>query len=131
MESLFHRAFTAVKAVLFERGHLVYWLNIPSFRHSVKTVRALPRKDKARIGFIMQLPNNWAAIQSVYEAALKDPRTEPVVLLMPELEFFCYIRLRKILWKKTYAFGEERFGDRAVQLWDPEKETWKTLLHTK
>ena len=124
MESLFHRAFTAVKAVLFERGHLVYWLNIPSFRHSVKTVRALPRKDKARIGFIMQLPNNWAAIQSVYEAALKDPRTEPVVLLMPELEFAFYIKLKKIIWEKNYAFGEKEFGKDCVRTYDPETGTW-------
>ena len=113
-----------VKGIVFERGHLIYWLNIPAFRRSRKQILARPKGEKVRIGFMVQAPTNWAVIQFVYEAAEKDPRVEPVVLLMPELEFFLYVKLTRIDWESTYAFGQERFGNRAVRAWNPEKKTW-------
>ena len=125
MAGVLGRMLTMAKSAVFERGRLIYLLNIPFFRRSARRVDAKARGEKVRVGFMIQVPNNWAVLQPVYEAALADPAIEPLVLLMPELEFFCYIRLRKILWEKTYACGKERFGDRAVQLWDPEEETWK------
>lgn len=124
MAGLLGRMLTGAKSAVFERGRLIYWLNIPSFRRSARRVNAKPRGEKIRVGFLLQVPNNWAVLQPVYEAALADDRVEPVVLLMPELEFFCYVKLTRVHWEKTYAFGAERFGERAVRLWDAEKKTW-------
>jgi len=126
MSSLLFRAFTWFKAAVFETGHLVYWLNIPFFRHSRRRVEALPKQEKVRIGFILQVPNNWAVLQSVYDAAKADPQVEPVVLLMPDLHFAFYIHLKEILWEKVYAFGEKQFsdGDTVIQTWNPTTKTW-------
>ncbi len=112
------------KSIVFERGHLVYLLNIPAFRRSARRVEARPRGEKLRVGFMVQVPNNWAVLQPVYEAALADPAVEPVPLLMPELEFALYVRLKRVLPEAVYAFGEERFGGKAVRLWDPETGRW-------
>ena len=113
-----------IKRVVFERGRLIYLLNIPSFRRSRRQLDRRPAGEKIRIGFILQDPTSWAVVQSVYEAALRDERTEAVPLLVPEMEYSFYIRVKKVDWGKTYRFGEKRFGDRCVKTWNPDTETW-------
>ena len=126
--SLIEKSLAAVKSAVFERGRLIYWLNIPAFRRSARRVEARGRGEKLRLGFILQVPNNWAVIQPVFEAAVADEAVEPVVILMPELEYRYYVRLEKVIWESVYAFGREQFpencGAEVVRAWDPETEAW-------
>lgn len=124
------RILGAAKTAVFEKGTLIYKTNIPSFRKSRKEIEARPRKEKIRIGLIVQCPENWAVLQSVYQTALEDAELDPVVLLIPELVFAYYVKLKKVIWEKTYSFGEEQFGDRAIRTYNPETGEWldpKTL----
>ena len=91
MASLIARILTGAKSALLERGTLICRLNAPFFRASARRVAQTPPGEKIRVGFMIQVPNNWAVLQSVYEAAKADPDLEPVVLLMPELEFRWYV----------------------------------------
>lgn len=130
-QGIVRRILNGLKTAVFEKGTLIYLLNIPSFRRSRRTIEARPRKERIRIGFIVQCPENWAVLQSIYEAAVKDDRTEPVILLMPELEFAFYIKLKHVLWEKTYAFGEKTFGNQAIRAYDPETGAWKDPVELK
>ena len=124
MTGLIGKMFTWAKSVLLERGHLVYWLNIPAFRSARRQVLARPKKEKARVGFVLQEPNSWASIQSVYEAVKADPDMEPVVLLVPEMEFAFYVKVKKVIWEATYAFGKETFTEGCIQTYNPETGEW-------
>ncbi len=116
-----------LKTAIFEKGKLIYRTNIPSFRRSRKTIEARQKKQRVRVGFMIQCPQNWAVLQSVYEAALNDKRVEPVVLLIPEMEFAYYVKLKNVIWEKTYAFGDQLFGDCAVRTYNPQTQEWLDL----
>lgn len=115
---------SGVKSAVFEKGKLIYKLNIPSFRHSRQEIEARPRKGKIRIGFLLQVPENWTVLRSVYEAALADERFEPVILLVPGIETAYYIRTTAVDFQRIYSFGEEQFGGKVVKTYDPETGTW-------
>ena len=121
-----HTVLDRTKHAVFEKGTLIYRLNIPALRRSNRERAARPRPEgKIRIGFMLQPPTSWAVIESVYRAAAEDPDTEPVVILMPELEFRAYIKLEKVLWQETYAFGESRIpAEHRVRAYEPETEKW-------
>ena len=116
------------KHIVFEKGHLIYYANIPGFRRDQRRVRERARTREAgrkiRVGFMLQVPNNWAVIQPVYEAVKRDSDMEAAVLLMPELTFAHYTRITDIDWKGTYAFGRENCGADCVETWDPETKRW-------
>ena len=112
------------KHIVFENGNLIYWLNIPAFRRSQRKVDARPRKEKVRIGFILQSPTNWAVVESVYLAAREDPQVEPVVLMIPELEFLFYVKLKKVIWEETWHFAETHIDEPCIPTWDPATGTW-------
>lgn len=123
-KSLADRGLGWIKSVFFERGNLVYLANIPFLRRSLRKINGREKKEKIRIGFLVQCPENWEVIRPVYEAACGDGRTEPVVLLVPEMEYAFYIRLKRVLWEEVYAFGERQFGGKAVRTYDPETGRW-------
>ena len=116
-----------LKSAIFEKGKTIYRINIPSFRKSRKKIEARPKEKQIRIGFMIQCPQNWAVLQSVYQKALEDDRTEPVVLLIPEMEFVHYVTVKNIIWEKTYEFGEKLFGKQAVKTYNPESGNWEEL----
>lgn len=123
-KSILEKTLGALKTAVFEKGTLIYRLNIPAFRKSRKRIEASPRKDRIRVGFIVQVPQNWAVLQSVYEHARQDERFEPVVILVPELEFAFYVKLKAVLWEKTYDFGEKTFGSEALRAYDLKTGGW-------
>ena len=129
MAKLLETVLSRAKTLVFEKGHLIYYANIPGFRRDQRRVRdrmrARDSRKKIRVGFLLQVPNNWAVLQPVYEAVRRDPEMEPVVLLMPELTFAYYIRITKIDWEGTYAFGREQCGDDCVETWNPETRAWR------
>ena len=126
LNNLIGAVLARAKHIVFENGHLIYWLNIPAFRRSQRQVDAKPRKEKVRIGFILQSPTNWAVVESIYLAAREDERVEPVVLMIPELEFSFYIRLKKVIWEDTWKFAETYFQEPCTPTWDPETGAWRT-----
>ncbi|MBQ8160061.1 MAG: CDP-glycerol glycerophosphotransferase family protein [Clostridia bacterium] len=122
---LIHNILETAKTIVFEKGRMIYYLNMRSFRKSRRQIESKPRKQKIRVGFMVQVPNNWAVLEPVYLAAQRDASIEPVILLMPEVEFSYYIKIRKVDWESTYAFGQEKFQGDAVRLYEPETDTWK------
>lgn len=124
MKNFVRHAMETAKMIVFEKGHLIYALNRPGYRKSLQELRKKEKKQKIRVGFLIQVPNNWAVLEPVYEAARQMEDVEPVILLMPELTYFCYVRLVKVDWEKTYAFGHEKYGDQCVETWNPKTETW-------
>ena len=125
MSSILKTVLEKAKHIVFENGHLIYRLNIPAFRRSQHRVDARPRKDRVRVGFILQSPTNWAVVESIYLAAREDPRVEPVVLMIPELEFAFYVKLKKVIWEETWRFGETYFEEPCLPTWDPETGVWR------
>ncbi len=116
---------SAAKTVVFEKGRLVHYLNIPSFRKSQKKIQSRPKKDRLRVGFMIQVPNSWAVLEPVYLASKEDPDVESVILLMPEVTFAYYVKITDIEWKSVYDFGEKKYGDACVRLYDPDTKQWK------
>ena len=53
-----------------------------------------------------------------------DPDMEPVVLLVPEMEFAFYVKVKKVVWEATYAFGKETFTEGCIQTYNPETGEW-------
>ncbi len=124
MKNVVHHVLEMAKMVVFEKGHLIYALNRPAYRKSLQQLQKKEKREKIRVGFLLQVPNNWAVLEPVYEAAKEMEDIEPVILLMPELTFFCYVKLTHIEWEKTYRFGHERYGDQCIETWNPKTETW-------
>ena len=133
MSGIIARGLAAAKRVVFEKGHLIYWLNIPSYRIRRRKVTqrlrnkfngAAGKTARVRLGFLVQDLTAWAVIEPVYLAARADPETEPVVLLVPEVEFTAYVKLKAVHCETVYAFGEQHFGQDAVRTWNPETESW-------
>ncbi|MBR1684195.1 MAG: CDP-glycerol glycerophosphotransferase family protein [Clostridia bacterium] len=120
------RGFDFLKMVLLEKGHLIYWCNIPSFIHTQRRVRRVPSGDKIRIGFILQVPNNWAVVESLYLAAKADPEVEPVILLMPEVDFQYYLRMTGVHPESVLRYAEGHFteSDRCISVYDPKSGAW-------
>ena len=116
------------KTAVFEKGRMIYRLNIPFFRRDQRQAEALMRtrgnQRKIRVGFMLQVPNNFAVIEPVYDAVCRDPGMEPVVLLMPELTFALYVKITRVDWEKTYSFGHEKCGEHCVETWNPKTQTW-------
>ena len=121
---IIQRILGGIKSTVFEKGTLIYKLNIPSFRRSRRKIESRPARERIRVGFLLQLPENWSVIRSVWEGALADDRFEPVVLLVPEIETAYYIKLKAVKWQKIYSFGEKLFGDQAVRTYNPETGEW-------
>ena len=96
-KSIIEKTLGSLKTAVFEKGTLIYRLNIPSFRKSRKQIEAAARKEKIRVGFIVQYPQNWAVLQSVYEHARQDERFEPIVILVPEMDYAFYVKLKAVL----------------------------------
>ena len=113
-----------IKTIIFEKGNLIYLINIPFFRRSQRKIESHLQKEKINIGFMIQCPEDWAVLESVYQTAQADEQIEPVVLLIPEMEFAFYIKLKKILWEKVYSFGQLKFGNQAIQTYDPDTDKW-------
>ena len=123
-QGIIQRVLGGIKSAVFEKGTLIYKLNIPSFRRSRKKIEARPARERIRVGFLLQLPENWSVIRSVWEAAGADDRFEPVILLVPEIETAYYIKLKAVKWQRIYSFGEKMFGDGAVRTYNPETKEW-------
>lgn len=123
-QGIIQKILDGIKTAVFEKGTLIYKLNIPSFRRSRRKIEARPARERIRVGFLLQLPENWSVIRSVWEAARADERFEPVVLLVPEIETAYYIKLKKVKWQKIYTYGEKLFGDQAVRTYNPETGEW-------
>ena len=87
-----------VKTAVFEKGTLIYKLNIPSFRKSRKAIEAKPKNKKIRIAFFLQCPENWEVIRSVYQAAQSDEGIETAVVLIPDIELTHYVKLSNVKW---------------------------------
>ena len=113
-----------IKSTFFEKGNLIYWVNIPSFRRSLRKIKEREKGEKIRIGFLIQCLENWAVVQSVYEAACADEQVDPVVLLIPEMEYAFYVKLKAVKWERVYSFGEAKFGDQAVRTYNPDSGEW-------
>ncbi len=124
MRNILMRLMSFFKTLIFEKGHLIYWLNLPFYRSDIMRLSRRKPHEKIRVGFIIQVPNNWSVLEPVYLAAQKQEGVEPVILLMPELEFKWYVRLERVCWEETYVFGRKRFGDEAVRLYRPEDGGW-------
>ena len=91
MPKILTQTLAAAKRVVFEKGRLIYWLNLPAYRlRRRKVTRRLKNKFadpagqtvKVRLGFLVQDLTAWAVIEPVYLAAKADPQTEPLVLLV-------------------------------------------------
>ena len=124
MKNFVHHALETAKMIVFEDGRLIYAMNRPGYRKSLQRLQKKEKKTKIRVGFLIQVPNNWAVLEPVYEAAKTMENVEPVILLMPELTYFCYVKLMHVEWEKAYSFGHERYGDQCIETWHPETETW-------
>lgn len=131
MASIINEALGLAKHIVFERGQLICTLNAPAFRKSIRAIRQKEKKDRLRVGFMIQCSQNWVTLLPIYEAALRDEKIEPVILLMPEMKYRMYVIQEAVLWQETYAFGEKEFPREAcVRTYDPETDTWvdpKTL----
>lgn len=59
-----------------------YWWHSKALEKNLKAFRKDPR-SKIKIIFLIHLPSSWTALKSVYEACLKDPTVEPILVLTP------------------------------------------------
>lgn len=126
MSKLIKKTLNFIKHIIFERGYLIYFFNIPSFKKSLKEIDRKPRKEKLNLIFLCQCPTAWTTAQPMYEDALKDDRINVTVVLVPELEFSCYIFLKHIYYEKVYEFGKE-ISERCIHAYSPETKEWLDL----
>lgn len=119
-----------IKHIIFERGYLIYYLNIPSFKSSLKEIEKRPQKEKLNLVFICQCPTAWTTAQPMYEAAMKDPQINVTVVLIPELEFSYYVFLKHIYYDKIYNFGKT-ISENCVHAYSPENNEWFDLRTLK
>lgn len=114
-----------LKTVIFEKGKLIYWINIPSFQKSMKRIKNRKKNKNIRIGFVLRKAEDWPVIQSVYQKVLDDDNLEPIILLVPEMNYSYYIKLRDIQWDKIYEFGENVIHDNVLRTYDPMTNLWQ------
>ena len=122
---IIQKVIEGLKHAVLEKGTFIYRIHIPAIRRNRRKIEARPAKSRIRVGFLVQCPENWATLQSVWDGAVEDDRIEPVALLVPEIELAYYLILKKVVWEKTYAFGEKVFGDRAIRAYNPDTGAWQ------
>ncbi len=126
--SLLQKCLNKVKSTVFEKGKLIYRAHIPALRRQKERIEASwstrPDGDAIRVGFVLQVPQNWVVLGPLYEAALANERIEPVVLLVPELEIAHYISIKNVKWEEIYAFGEAKAPEHCVRTYDPKTGEW-------
>ena len=62
MKNFVRHVMETAKMIVFEKGHLIYALNRPGYRKSLQELRKKEKKQKIRVGFLIQVPNNWAVL---------------------------------------------------------------------
>ena len=124
------KVLNTVKRVIFEKGRLIYYLNIPSYTKSVRAIEAKPKKEKINLAFMVQCPEIWITSNPIYEAALRDERFNVSIILVPEMSFAYYVFLQDVEYEKIYQFGHKTFGDKCIESYNPVTKEWldiKTL----
>ena len=83
---IIQKVIEGLKHAVLEKGTFIYRIHIPAIRRNRRKIEARPAKSRIRVGFLVQCPENWATLQSVWDGAVEDDRIEPVALLVPEIE---------------------------------------------
>ena len=107
-----HTVLDRTKHAVFEKGTLIYRLNIPALRRSNRERTAKTRPEgRVRIGFMLQPPTSWAVIESVYRAAAEDP----------DLSYLTFIEIRNAIEMLGGVCPEREYDD------DPEYEALRQM----
>lgn len=108
------------------RNDLYYSEQMKALKKNVKEIEAREKKAQITIVFLIQHPETWNSLKSVFEAAVKNDMVQPIIWCVPKKLPDSSANQETIIKNEAYEYFRS-YGEHVVDAYDKQKMEWKEL----
>lgn len=108
------------------RHDLYYSEQMKALKKNVKAIEAREKKAQINMVFVIQQPETWNSLKSVFEAAEKSDEVQPLIWCVPKKLPDLSVNSETVIKNEAYEYFSS-FGEKVINAYDAQKQEWKEL----